>query len=76
MRTLTCNTAVEKERIMQEMIRSTVGWPAGARILPRPEEWKETGFRVEKDSIGEKQVPEDFVQSLLWIPSREEQALL
>lgn len=59
MRTLTCNTAVEKERIMQEMIRSTVGWPAGARILPLPEEGKETGFRVEKDSIGEKQVPED-----------------
>ena len=42
-----------------EMLRSTVGWPAGISAVPDKIESAQKEFRVEHDSIGDKEVPAD-----------------
>ena len=42
-----------------EMLRSTVGWPAGISAVPDKIESVQKEFRVEHDSIGDKEVPAD-----------------
>jgi len=42
-----------------EMLRSTVGWPAGISAVPEKTESGQKEFRVEHDSIGDKEVPVD-----------------
>ncbi len=42
-----------------EMLRSTVGWPAGISAVPEKIESWQKGFRIEHDSIGDKEVPAD-----------------
>ena len=42
-----------------EMLRSTVGWPAGISAVPEKAESGQKEFRVEHDSIGDKEVPLD-----------------
>lgn len=42
-----------------EMLRSTVGWPAGISAVPEKTESGQNEFRVEHDSIGDKEVPVD-----------------
>lgn len=44
---------------IEEMLRSTVGWPAGARIVPEQVEIEQNHYRIEHDSIGDKKVPAD-----------------
>ncbi len=41
------------------MLRSTVGWPAGISAVPDKIESVQKEFRVEHDSIGDKEVPAD-----------------
>ena len=42
-----------------EMLRSTVGWPAGISAVPEKIGSGSKDFRVEHDSIGDKEVPAD-----------------
>ena len=44
---------------IEEMLRSKVGWPAGARVVPELEEIEHNKYRIEHDSIGDKKVPAD-----------------
>ncbi|MBR3366433.1 MAG: aspartate ammonia-lyase [Lachnospiraceae bacterium] len=41
------------------MLRTTLGWPAGTRVIPDIEELEQDRFRIEHDSIGDKKVPAD-----------------
>lgn len=43
----------------EEMLRSTVGWPAGVRVVPEAVVLEKKEFRIEHDSIGDKKVPVD-----------------
>ena len=45
--------------LSEEMLRTTVGWPAGTRVIPDIEELEQDRFRIEHDSIGDKKVPAD-----------------
>jgi len=45
--------------LIEEMLRTTVGWPAGTRVIPDIEELEQDRFRIEHDSIGDKKVPAD-----------------
>lgn len=45
--------------MIKEMLKSTVGWPAGTRAVPENIDSSEDGFRIEHDSIGDKRVPLD-----------------
>ncbi len=44
--------------MIKEMMRSTVGWPAGTRMA-RKETDRVVEYRIEHDSIGDKKVPAD-----------------
>lgn len=45
--------------LIEEMLRTTLGWPAGTRVIPDIEELEQDRFRIEHDSIGDKKVPAD-----------------
>ena len=45
--------------MIEEMLRSTVGWPAGTRMLSGETESGTKNWRTEHDSIGDRKVPAD-----------------
>jgi aspartate ammonia-lyase len=45
--------------MIKEMLKSTVGWPAGIRFVTAEDEKGERTYRTEHDSIGDKEIPSD-----------------
>ena len=53
------STGEKRKSMIDETLRSTVGWFAGSRAVPGGMESPCTEYRIEHDSIGDKKVPAD-----------------